>query len=55
MEISKYLDLYDIDAHIEKIREVYRKRRDLAVQIFRMEEKKIHSGLIFPICPKTGL
>jgi 2-aminoadipate transaminase len=32
MEISKYLDLYDIDAHIEKIRKVYRKRRDLAIQ-----------------------
>ena len=32
MEISKYLELYDIDTHIEKIREVYRKRRDVAVQ-----------------------
>ena len=32
MEISKYLELYDIDAHIEKIREVYRKRRDLAIR-----------------------
>jgi len=32
MEISKYLDLYDIDTHIEKIREIYRKRRDLAIQ-----------------------
>ena len=32
MEISKYLELYNIDTHIEKIREVYRKRRDLAVQ-----------------------
>ncbi len=32
MEIAKYLELYDIDAHIEKIREVYRKRRDLAIQ-----------------------
>ena len=32
MEISKYLELYDIDTHIGKIREVYRKRRDLAVQ-----------------------
>jgi len=32
MEIAKYLDLYDIDAHIETIREVYRKRRDLAIQ-----------------------
>ena len=32
MEISKYLELYNIDTHIGKIREVYRKRRDLAVQ-----------------------
>ncbi len=32
MEISKYLELYDIDEHIERIREVYRKRRDLAIE-----------------------
>ena len=32
MEIAKYLELYDIDAHIEKIRETYKRRRDLAVQ-----------------------
>ena len=31
MEITKYLELYDIDMHIEKIRNTYRKRRDLAV------------------------
>jgi len=31
MEIAKYLELYDIDAHIEKIRDVYRKRRNLAI------------------------
>ena len=29
-DIAKYLELYDIDAHIEKIREVYKRRRDLA-------------------------
>ena len=32
MEIAKYLELYDIDAHIEKIREVYRSRRNIAIQ-----------------------
>lgn len=36
MEIAKYLELYDIDVHIDKIRTTYRKRRDLAVQT--MEE-----------------
>ncbi len=37
MEIAKYLELYDIDEHIDKIREVYRRRRDLTVKI--MEEE----------------
>ena len=32
MEIAKYLELYDIDEHIAKIREVYRRRRDLTVK-----------------------
>jgi 2-aminoadipate transaminase len=32
MEIAKYLELYNIDEHIEKIRDVYGKRRDLAVK-----------------------
>ena len=36
MEIAKYLELYNIDEHIEKIREVYRKRRN--VMIKTMEE-----------------
>ena len=31
MVISAYLEQYDIDAHIRKIREVYRKRRDVAL------------------------
>jgi len=31
MEIAKYLELYDIDKHIEKIRGIYKKRRDLAI------------------------
>ncbi|MCL2164204.1 MAG: PLP-dependent aminotransferase family protein [Oscillospiraceae bacterium] len=33
MEISKYLQLYDIDKHIEKIRETYKHRRDIAVDM----------------------
>lgn len=37
MEIAKYLELYDIDAHIAKIREVYKLRRDLTVKT--MEEE----------------
>lgn len=32
MVIAKYLELYDIDKHIERIIEVYRKRRNLAVE-----------------------
>ncbi|MGH0053430.1 MAG: PLP-dependent aminotransferase family protein [Sphaerochaetaceae bacterium] len=32
MVIAKYLERYNIDEHIEKIRTVYRKRRDVAVR-----------------------
>ncbi len=32
LEIAKYLELYDIDEHIERIREVYRRRRDVTVK-----------------------
>lgn len=31
-EIAKYLEIYDIDAHIVKIREVYKRRRDLMIK-----------------------
>ncbi len=31
MVIATYLEKYDIDAHINKIREVYRRRRDVAI------------------------
>ena len=37
MEIEKYLELYDIDAHIEKIRAVYKTRRDLMVKMMELE------------------
>ena len=36
MEVAKYLEMFDIDEHIEKIKVVYKKRRDLAVKV--MEE-----------------
>lgn len=29
MEISKYMDLYDLDAHVEEVKAVYKRRRDL--------------------------
>ncbi len=51
MEIAKYLELYDIDAHIARIRKVYRARRDLAIAMMEKE---------FPACvrfsrPQGGL
>jgi len=36
-EIAKFLELYDIDTHIGKIKEVYRLRRDLAVKTMEQE------------------
>lgn len=35
MVIAAYLQKYDIDAHIRKIREVYRNRRDVAIDTIR--------------------
>lgn len=32
MEVAKYLELYDIDMHVEKICETYKNRRDVAIQ-----------------------
>ncbi|WP_101773886.1 aminotransferase-like domain-containing protein [Peptostreptococcus faecalis] len=29
MEMSKFFDLYSVDAHVEKLKEVYKKRRDV--------------------------
>jgi 2-aminoadipate transaminase len=37
MEISKYLELNDIDTHIDHIRSTYKKRRDLTVQTMASE------------------
>lgn len=36
-EINKYLELYDIDKHIEKIREVYKRRRDITAETMEAE------------------
>jgi len=34
-ELNQYLEMYDFDAHISKIREVYKKRRDLMMETIR--------------------
>jgi len=51
MEIAKYLELYDIDEHIDKIREVYRLRRDLTVKTM---EEEFPKGVSFTR-PQGGL
>lgn len=50
-EIAKYLELYDIDEHISKIREVYRRRRDLTLKIM---EEEFPAGVTFTR-PQGGL
>ncbi|PKM78150.1 MAG: aminotransferase [Firmicutes bacterium HGW-Firmicutes-15] len=51
MEIAKYLELYDIDEHIDKIREVYRRRRDLTVKTM---DEEFPPGVTFTR-PQGGL
>lgn len=36
-EISKFMDLYDLDENIEKIKAVYKRRRDVMVQTIKAE------------------
>ncbi len=50
-EIAKYLELYDIDEHIAKIREVYRRRRDITVKTM---ETTLPEGISFTR-PQGGL
>ncbi|ATW26769.1 PLP-dependent aminotransferase family protein [Candidatus Formimonas warabiya] len=50
-EIAKYLELYQIDEHIAKIREVYRRRRDLTVKTM---EDEFPEGVTFTR-PQGGL
>ncbi|TCO77993.1 aminotransferase-like domain-containing protein [Marinisporobacter balticus] len=35
MEINKFMEMYDFDAHVEKIKEVYGKRRDLMINTMK--------------------
>lgn len=37
MQVAKFLNDYDIDAHIEKLKKVYRKRRDLMIGTMKEE------------------
>ncbi|MGF7059215.1 PLP-dependent aminotransferase family protein [Brassicibacter mesophilus] len=37
MELAKFLEKYDLDSHIEKIKNVYRKRRDLMLNTIKEE------------------
>ncbi|MEL7564853.1 MAG: PLP-dependent aminotransferase family protein [Dehalobacterium sp.] len=50
-EIAKYLEIYDIDEHITKIREVYRRRRDLTIKTM---EDEFPEGVTFTR-PQGGL
>ena len=36
-EVSKFIDLYDLDKHVEKIKEVYERRRDLMLETMKSE------------------
>lgn len=50
-EIAKYLELYNINNHINKIREVYRQRRNITVKTM---EEEFPAGVTFTK-PKGGL
>ena len=50
-EISKFIELYDFDAHIDKIISVYRRRRDVMLQTMREE---FHDDIKFTH-PQGGL
>lgn len=50
-EVSKFMDLYNIDDHVEKIKIVYRKRRDLMLKTMKEE---LPEGLEYTY-PEGGL
>lgn len=50
-EVAKFLEMYDLEKHIEKIKSVYRKRRDLILTAMRAEFPK---GVCFTQ-PEGGL
>jgi 2-aminoadipate transaminase len=47
MELAKFLEKYDLDSHIEKIKNVYRKRRDLMLNTMK-EEFPIEVKFTYP-------
>lgn len=51
VEIAKFLELYDLDANIEKIKEVYRRRRDVMLETMAIE----FSGNVSFTYPQGGL
>ncbi len=51
MEISKFMDMYDLDDHVEKVKEVYKKRRDLMLS----EMKKTFPDNVKYTYPQGGL
>ncbi|SHK04619.1 aminotransferase-like domain-containing protein [Tepidibacter formicigenes] len=36
-EVAKFMEIYDLDAHVEKIKDVYRKRRNLMLETMKAE------------------
>lgn len=50
-EVAKFMELYDLDAHVEKIKDVYRVRRDLMLNTMKAE---FPEGLKFTY-PEGGL
>lgn len=51
MQVAKFLEKYDLDKHIEKIKDVYRKRRDLMLKTM---EEEFPEGIEFTY-PEGGL
>lgn len=50
-EVAKFMEMYDLESHIEKIKSVYKKRRDL---ILTMMEAEFPEGVSFTY-PEGGL
>lgn len=44
METSKWIDMFDLDGHVAKIREVYKKRRDVMLATL---EKELPEGCVY--------
>ena len=50
-EISKFMEVYDLDEHVEKIKSIYRKRRNLMIETM---EREFPKNLEYTI-PQGGL